>query len=280
MNSKHLSISIEEFRLMDHPFGWKAEYFNGKAHLTPREYIVRTQLKLQHQAIYISDRIVPVDPLRQEQMIETFSEAFEDSVEFCDWPLEEINIHARKNITNYFRGTRGTPHPASRMVLELDCDPLSLRDAPRAEGLRQRIIGLALFTEKEPEQIDLDLLLVQPSQQRMGIATQMVASATNSLYAAGVRDLTCGYHVCNDHSRDWQYKFGFEDILEYFYCKSKAAWYRNEIWRWEKLGEILHRRGFYADRGYANANERIEELSREKDRWEQLIQDLEPNEPL
>jgi ribosomal protein S18 acetylase RimI-like enzyme len=268
MKSKHLSISIEEFELMEHPFGWKAEYFNGQAHLTPREYAVQTQLKLQPQSIYISDRIVPVDPSLQAQMIETFFEAFANSVEFCDWPLADIRTHARKNITNYFQGTRGKPHPVSRMVLELDSDPLSLRDAPRTEGLlpgqtlhyRQRIIGLALFTENKQEQLDLDLLMVKPSHQRMGIATQMVASATNSLYAAGVKDLTCCYHVCNDRSRAWQYKFGFEDIPEYFYCKSKAAWYRNEIWRWEKLGKIEH----------------IEELRREKDRWDRLVQDLEP----
>ena len=60
MKSKHIPMSVEEFELMEHPFGWKAEYFSGKGHLTPREQLVRTQLTLAPQAIVASDRIVPV----------------------------------------------------------------------------------------------------------------------------------------------------------------------------------------------------------------------------
>jgi RimJ/RimL family protein N-acetyltransferase len=186
---------------------------------------------------------VPVNPLLKEQMIETFLEAFEDSVEFCDWSLDSIHTHVRKNIYNYFQGVRGKPHPASRMAF-------STGDI---------LIGLALFVENRHSRVELDLLLVKPEYQRMGIATQMVASATNSLYAEGVRDLRCGYHICNERSRAWQHKFGFEEIPEYFYCKLKSSWYRHEIYRWEQLGEI----------------ERLEELRAEKDRWDLLIQELE-----
>jgi hypothetical protein len=144
MKSKHISMSVEEFELMEHPFGWKAEYFSGKGHLTPREHLVRTQLTLAPPAIAEfrrtgnpsmtatqaagSDWIVPIDPSLQEQMIATFFEAFEDSVEFCDWSLDAILTHATKNINNYFQGVRGKPHPVSRMALE-----------PHSE----RLIGLA-----------------------------------------------------------------------------------------------------------------------------------------
>jgi RimJ/RimL family protein N-acetyltransferase len=248
MNSKHIPISIEEFEWMFHQFGWKAEYFDGKAHLTPREHLVRTQMKLAPKKSATAHQIVPVDPLQQERIILAFLEAFEDSVEFCDWSLEAFNTHARRNITNYFQGKRGKPLPVSRMVLEPNSD---------------RIIGLALFVENREEGVELDLLLVKPSHQRMGIATQMVASAIDSLYADGVRDLRSGYHICNDRSRAWHHKLGFEDIPEYFHCKLKAAWYRHEIWRLEKLGQI----------------DRLEELRIEKDRWDRLVQELEICEP-
>jgi hypothetical protein len=88
MKSKHISMSVEEFRLMEHPFGWKAEYFSGEGHLTPREHLVRTQLTLAPQAIAESRRtgnpsmaatqavgseqIVPVDPSLKEQTIAAF----------------------------------------------------------------------------------------------------------------------------------------------------------------------------------------------------------------
>ena len=67
MKSKHIPMSVEEFELMERPFGWKAEYFSGKGHLTPREQLVRTQLTLTPQAA-ASDRIVPVDPSLTEQL--------------------------------------------------------------------------------------------------------------------------------------------------------------------------------------------------------------------
>jgi GNAT superfamily N-acetyltransferase len=285
MKSKHIPISIEEFELMEHPFGWKAEYFDGKAHLTPREHLVRTQMTLAPKKIATSHQIVPVDPLRKEWMIAAFLEAFEDSVEFCDWSSDLFHTHARKNITNYFQGKRGKPHPVSRMVLEPNSDPLS-------EGLRQRVIGLALFVENKADSVrrgnlamqptqaaesflktiettqseertELDLLLVLPEYQRMGIATEMVAGAIDSLYADGVKDLRSGYHICNDRSRAWHHSLGFKDVPDYLYCRLKAGWYRHEIWRWEKLGQI----------------ERLEELRTEKDRWERLAQEIEMREP-
>lgn len=190
-------------------------------------------------------RIVPVDPSLKEQMIATFFEAFEDSVEFCDWSMDKIRTHAAKNINNYFQGVRGKPHPASRMALE-----------PH----RDRLIGLALVLENKQEQIELDLLLVQPSDRRMGIATQMVASAIDSLDAEGVKDLRSGYHICNDGSRAWHQQLGFKEIPDYFYCRLKAAWYRDEIWRCEQLG----------------TSEQLEELRTERERWERLGQELEP----
>jgi hypothetical protein len=136
MNSKHIPISIEEFELMEHPFGWKAEYFDGKAHLTPREHLVRTQTILAPKKVATAHQIVPVDPLQQERMIVAFLEAFEDSVEFCDWSSNLFHTHVRKNITNYFQGVRGKPHPVSRMVLEPNSDPLSEQLSRRKRRLK------------------------------------------------------------------------------------------------------------------------------------------------
>ena len=115
-------------------------------------------------------------------------------------------------------------------------------------------------TTQAEQRVELDLLLVKPSDRRMGIATQMVASAINSLYADGIENLRCGYHICNEGSRAWQHSLGFQEIPDYFYCRLKAAWYRDEIWRCEQVG----------------ASEQLEELRTEQDRWERLGKDLEP----
>ena len=237
-------MSVEEFEAMEHPFGWKAEYYSGQGHLTPREHLVRTQLTLLPQAVTAAERSAPVEPSLTEKMTQAFCEAFQDSVEFCNWSMDEIQTHAAKNVNNYFQGVRGQPHPVSRVVIE----PSS----------NEQIVGVALFVKKEEKQIELDLLLVRPSYQRMGIATGMVASAIDSLYADGVRELRSGYHICNEGSRAWHHSLGFKDVPDYLYCRFKAGWYRNEIWRYEQLGDL----------------EPIEELRAEQDRWERLSEEL------
>lgn len=61
-------------------------------------------------------------------------------------------------------------------------------------------------------------------------------SAANSLHAAGIATLTSTHHLCNEDSRRWHQAFGFVDVYDQMYIRLKYAWYRNEIWRREKLG--------------------------------------------
>jgi GNAT superfamily N-acetyltransferase len=245
MKSKHFLISVEEFELMEHPFGWKAEYFSGMGHLTPRDQIVQTRLALRPQtrtAHWQKYQLIPIDPSLTDLTIAAFFEAFQDSVEFCNWPLDEIYAHAVKNINNYFQGVRGNPHSVSKVVVE---------------PIGQQIVGLALFVINKEEKVELDLLSVKPSHQRKGIATQMVASAIDSLYADGIREIRSGYHICNEVSRAWHHSLGFVEIPDFLFCRLKAAWYRDKIWRGEKLG----------------VTERLDEFATEQDRWTQLAEE-------
>ena len=90
MKSQHLAISFDEFERMPHPFGWKAEYYNGKAHFTPRGYVVRTKLALPLSFVETTYFIQPLDSDYKLQMIQAFYEAFCHSVEFCDWTKKDI----------------------------------------------------------------------------------------------------------------------------------------------------------------------------------------------
>lgn len=242
MKSQHIPMSIEECELMAHPFGWKVEYWNGQAHLSPREHHVRSKLTLEYREIEESWKIIPFDQSFQVQAIAAFFEAFQDSVEFCNWSTAEIREHITKNINNYFQEVRGKPLPVSIVALD---------GVSTESPLENRLVGLALFVENKKAQTVLDLLFVKPQYQRMGIATQMVTVAANALYKNGVRELYCDRHICNECSHDWQRQYGFQDILDPFYCRLKYSWYRNEIWRREKLGQI----------------EDLELLQIERDRW-------------
>jgi GNAT superfamily N-acetyltransferase len=247
MKSQHIPMSIEEWELIAHPFGWKVEYWDGQAQLSPRDHHVRSKLTLEYREIEGSWEIVPFDQSFQSRAIEVFFEAFQDSVEFCDWPTATIREHITKNVNSYFQGVRGKPLPVSVVALDGDRTGSPMED---------RLVGLALFVEDKKAQTVLDLLFVKPQYQRMGIATQMVTIAANALHKNGVGELYCDRHICNDHSHDWQRQYGFQEIPDPFYCRLKYSWYRNEIWRREKLGQT----------------EDLESLQIARDRWHDLLE--------
>ena len=87
-------MSFAEYEVLEYPFGWKAEYWDGQARLTPREMGVTTHLDLSHSLIENTPlrqhTLVPVDSTYAEQMVAGYFEVFSDSVEFCNWLLEDI----------------------------------------------------------------------------------------------------------------------------------------------------------------------------------------------
>lgn len=241
MKRQYIPMSIEEFHNMQHPFGWKAEYWDGKAVFTPRDWHVKTKLNLQVRSPAKRFDFIPTDPSLKAQMIEAFFEAFEDSVEFCNWPLEQIREQANKNINNYFAGIRGEPLPVSTIALQPN---------------QEHIAGLVLFTNKKGR-INLDLLFVKPLAQRKGIATEMVSFAVKQLFDQGVREIYSAYHICNQNSQHWHHSFGFEDMYDQFYIRMKYSWFRHEIWRHQKLG----------------CNHPIKQLIQERDYWYSQLED-------
>lgn len=237
-------MSMREFELMEHPFGWKAEYCQGKAMLTPREFYVATKLKISPRSADTNYLLVPADPTLKQSMISAFFESFRDSVEFCNWPIPTIKKHAEKNINNYFDGVRGKPLSVSVIAVEPDSD---------------RIAGLALFNQNRrgDGETNLDLLFVRPLHQRKGLATAMVSAAVNQLKEQGIEELCSGFHVCNQNSEKWHHAFGFQDVYDQFYIRLKCAWFRHEIWRHEQLG----------------LPDRVEELTRQRDYWQSQIKE-------
>ncbi|SEA67292.1 Acetyltransferase (GNAT) family protein [Thiothrix caldifontis] len=220
MQHQRIPMTVDEYHLMEQPFGYKVEYWDDHAVITPRENHVVTQLRVVARVVSPACRLVALDTSRQQEMAETFFAAFHDTVEFCDWNESHIREFADRSISGYFAGKRGVPHPASVMALAQDGS----------------IIGLALLLTDEAGDVCLDLLCVVPAYQRQKIATSMVATAVNQLSVLGVETLSSVYHICNESSRDWHHRFGFVDVYDQMYIRLKYAWYRNEVWRRDKLG--------------------------------------------
>lgn len=289
MKVTEIPMSMTDFEIMQHPFGWKAEYYGGKAVFTPREHIVTTQLNLTQRDVTSTYLLLPVEVNFKEQMIDAFFETFQDSVEFCNWPLEDIQAQATQNINDYFKGVRGEPLSFSIMAVEPKNNRITSswdnRDSKRygistsldnrreeGEGLKitnnlyypatmqpqnHNLIGLILFIKNKSDKIHLDLLLVKPNYQRKGVGKQMISFAINQLYAAGITELYSAYHICNEISKKWHHSIGFQDIYDQYYIRLKYSWYRHEIWRHQQL----------------NLEEQLESLIQQRDYWYAQLDD-------
>jgi GNAT superfamily N-acetyltransferase len=234
-----IPMSFEEFEVMEQPFGWKVEYWDDHARLTPRSIGVTTKIKLSLRHAH-SPVLVPVSPTDRDRLIAGYFEAFSDSVEFCGWRPESIQESAVRDIDKYFSGKRGEPLAASVIAL-----------APGS----QELAGLALLIGRSEEEAHLDLLYVRPGFQRQGVATAMLNWASHRLLEAGFQTLSSRYHICNEQSRLWHHRYGFEDEYDWYYAQLKVGWYRSEIWRRKKLGLM----------------DELDRLEQERDRWASLI---------
>jgi GNAT superfamily N-acetyltransferase len=229
MKRKNIPMSFAEYEVLAYPFGWKAEYWDGQARLTPREMGVTTRLELSprplnQQTTLQHHTLVQAYPTYTDQMIVEYFEVFAGSVEFCDWPAGEIQKSAERDIRHYFEGKRGDPLPASVIALETNTRQLD---------------GVALFVLKANQRPFLELLYVRSPCQRQGLATAMVSRGINHLIETNFHELVSTYHICNCQSRQWHHKIGFQDVYDIYYIKLKLGWLNHEIFRRQKLGVLI-----------------------------------------
>lgn len=249
MKRKNIPMSVAEYEVMAYPFGWKAEYWDGQARLTPREMGVTTRIDLTPRALTQTSTeqqrtLIPAEATYADQMIAGYFEAFADSVEFCDWPIAEIQKSAERGIGRYLSGKRGDPLPASVIALEPNT---------------QKLAGLALFVLRAEQRPRLDLLYVLPPFQRQGIATAMVTWGMNCLLKSKFQELFSAYHICNDQSRQWHHKLGFQDVYDPYYIRIRVGWLKHEIWRREASKELTG----------------LEALIYEEEQWQSQLEEID-----
>jgi len=221
-------MTLEEWEHLPWRFGWKHEYWDGHAHLTPRHDHVHVHVRVggSRGSPPSCLSVRPVEPADAERLVETFIETFEDGVEFCDWPVERIHEHARTNIADYFAGRRGTPLLASsRLALD-------------EEG---HVVGAALIGGREAGPT-LDLLMVRPGFRRLGVANTLVGMAVEELHARGVTVLRSAYHVANEESTCWHRAFGFEEEPDLNLARLRRVFFFHEMSRHEGLETAEARR--------------------------------------
>src|SRR5712692_6175820 len=120
MRSKHIPMPIEEFELLPMALGWKYEYWDGTAHVTPGHKIVFASVAVSARIGRCEVGIRPVVAEDEQRLIPPFIEAFEDSFDFCDWRADAIEEGAAESIGKFFRGKQRSPSAASQVALDSD----------------------------------------------------------------------------------------------------------------------------------------------------------------
>lgn len=216
-------MSYEEYEIMPWRLGWKHEYFNGMAYLTPRQQSVLTVIDVAPRSNTPNVcSIRPVVPTDAPELKRLFFEVFHDSVEYCNYEVVDIQESAQRCIDSYFGAVEGRPSEVSSVAIS-------------PEGV---LIGTALVIEPKDQQPYLRLLCVSPLWQRQGIATSLVATVLNFLAGTPFTQLRSRYFLANEASRNWHHRFGFQDQLDLFVTRLFYRHAQHELWRQEQLCQL------------------------------------------
>jgi GNAT superfamily N-acetyltransferase len=251
MRSQHLAMSWERFeQLPPHP-GWKHEYWDGVAHITPGARFAVVRIDAQPRPIRSPLELRAIAAADETLLVSAYLDAFRDTVEYCDWEEDAIAQSARENVRAFCAGRRGEALFASSC---LATDP-----APR--NAVEAVVGAALLMRTEDGHPMLDMLFVRPRWQRRGLATALLSWCLRELHRRGDTILRSRYHLANEASQAWHRNFGFIEEPDLLLAQLYLRCATQELRRREKMGGLIDE-----ERG---------RLLAETDRWERCVEQLE-----
>jgi GNAT superfamily N-acetyltransferase len=227
MRSRSTPMSWEEYELLPMHPGWKIEYWNRRAHFSPRHYFAVTRLELKARPEASPVPLAPITVDAQAALTECYFESFKDAYDYCDWEPDQVAESARKCVQEFLSGKRGEPLPASRIAVE--------ESSATQPG---RILGAAMIKRSEDGLPMLDFLFVRREQRRRGLATALVAGAINRLLQAGESVLQSCYRLGNEESAAWHRRFGFIEEPDLRITQLYLTCAHHELWRHEKMGTL------------------------------------------
>jgi RimJ/RimL family protein N-acetyltransferase len=252
MRSRAVPMTVDEYLLLPFEPGWKCEYWDGKAHYSPRYHAVVTTAAIAPRDVNTDCLLRQPAESDIESLMPVYAAAFRETIEYFGYSQGQIAEAARRDLTNYFTGEHGRPTSASCLAI-----------APTTYGPdsdEEAFAGAAMVTLTKNGPL-LYLLFVAPEWQRRGLATAMVSAAVNELHELGEKTLTSKYHIGNEQSMTWHQRFGFVEEPDLRRARLYLQQAKVELWRREKIGRLA-------------AEERAE-LTAGVARWEAEVERLE-----
>lgn len=247
MRSKHIAMSVEEFHALPMELGWKYEYWNGTAHITPSHGLVIATVPVSLREVKAPVEVRRLCDGDADAVNSAFIEAFADSVDYCDCDREAVARGAEYALNDFAKRERRKPSTASHVAI----DPED-----------SAVIGAALVSGGAENPI-LRILFVAPGWRRRGIAAAVVAAALNRLHELGDARLTSSHLLANEASRRWHRAFGFIEEPDLPLTQYYLRHVNRELWRKENLGGLGS-----AEREALEAE--VERLKRELQRLDEI----------
>ena len=207
-------MSFDAFERLPRRLGWKYEYIDGCAVISPGPLSVATQVAVEIRPVRSPLPLRDVRTSDEDILHAAYAAAFAATSEYWGWNPVDVEQSARTAIAQFFGGDRGAPHPASRLAVDKSPDG--------------KIAGAVLITQR-PSGPFLDLLFVHPQWHRQGVATALVASALCVLAESGADHLTSRYHLANGPSRTWHHAFGFVDLPNLWVARAQYRCARHAL---------------------------------------------------
>ena len=244
MKSQKISMSIEEYHLLPWKRGWKYEYFDDAAMISPRYWTETVQLKVQRQNTTAYSVQTPNESLRLA-IAEGLHVAYFDSVEFCDYSEKHFAGAVETMTKNFFEYAQHN----HAWIITLFGEP-------------KRVLAGG-YVKPVADGLMLESLFVRPEWQRAGLATVLLKHLCDQLVLEGLVSLESSYVIGNEASTAWHKKMGFEIIPDLTVARIDLHHALHEVERCQHLGLPMEA-----------LQEKYERLKKEVKRLEH-IQDIE-----
>jgi GNAT superfamily N-acetyltransferase len=227
MDELRQEMTLEEYVIYPRRLGWKYEYFDGALHLSPAWTAVTTfQISLNEllaREIYTCvprkpvASIRPLQPHDLDALLAIFCKCFDTAIEYAGSGIDDLMRYAHRTLDRYFVQPVPTHANGCRIAV-----------------LKGGVVGCSMIIQSE-QGVTLQPIFVAPSEQRQGIATQLLVASAKYLADRGIAELRSQCNLGNEASMAWHVHCGFKEIPSHFAAGHRANIYRQEADRQEKL---------------------------------------------
>ena len=245
MRPVHRRMSFAAFERIPRRPGWKHEYYDGQAHITPSHTTVSFLLALAPREAESPSGIRSITPADADALLPPFLEAFRETPEYAGYRATVFKNSAKKYIAGFFGKVRGQWSPISSAVEN-----------------KGEIIAAALIKRGRALPL-LDCLFVCPGHTRKGLATVLVNHVVNQLRERGETQLLSYVLLANEPSLAWHHRFGFHEVPDLWVATSRWHAYAHQLEIHQELKDL-------SEAELAELAERTAHGRAEKDRLTEL----------